>query len=130
MMVSPSHNEVSGPSFSADLENSSYFKRLKLLERTCASKNIELVYVVAPRMNLADIKYIESMAKELDQQRVLRLNIFDVEEAIYSDSLTADAKHVNKKGIELFTSTLSKGIGERMKQLTNNTPLSKNDSVP
>jgi len=97
-------------SYQLNLSSSSYLERLNQLEEKCLKRNIQLLTVIAPRMKKGDIAFLESLAKLLNQQNLIRLNSSDEYPELYSAELTADLGHLNEKGIRVFTENLSSNI--------------------
>jgi hypothetical protein len=83
---------------------------LTSLEKKCQKRSVLLIAVVAPKMKEEEIGYIESLAKPLDQKNLIRLNNSDKYPTLYSTALTADAGHINEKGIPIFTECMSSSI--------------------
>ncbi len=103
-------------SYNLDLSSSSYLNKLNLLDSRCKEADIQLIMVVSPRMDIEEIRYVESLAKLLDQKNVVRLNSATEHPILYSSALTADAKHFNKDGIPIFTESLTSCIRTILEQ--------------
>ena len=105
-------------SYNLDLSSSSYLHALNKLNEECRKRNIELITVVAPRLGSVGITYVESLAKLLNQETVLRLNDADEYAQLYGTALTSDPGHLNEKGIRLFTEYVSAGVQHILQQKT------------
>ena len=105
-------------SYNLDLTSSSYLNALSNLNEKCQRRGIKLITVVTPKLAPSNIHYVESLAKLLNQENVIRLNNSDEYPALYSAALTADSKHINSKGIRPFTEYLSLRVEHILHQKT------------
>ncbi|MCF8275951.1 MAG: hypothetical protein K9J17_04385 [Flavobacteriales bacterium] len=96
--------------YDLNLTNSPYLRRVNSLQKKCTNQHIELILVVTPKMQQPDIRYIESLAKLIDQDNVIRVNDSKEYSQYYTIEYASDADHLNNKAVNLYTSNISSSI--------------------
>jgi len=97
-------------SYNLDLTRSAYHKRIMRLKNLCRKKGIQLVLVVAPKMEENAIRYVQSLARTFDQNMVIELHNAETYSKFYELIYSADSEHINKNAVPAYTAEMSKKL--------------------